>query len=246
MCKPKHMGGLGFRDIELFNLALLARQGWHMLQNPDSLGSRVFKAKYFPNLDLLHAELGSSPSQVWRSIHEGLGVLKQGLVKRIGTGENTHPWNDQWIPRDGLLRPMACLKDDPPTQVSAFIEPVMAVWWEEKLREYMLPMDVDLILQIPLSSRRQTDFWSWHYNRKGIFSIRSTYRMLVNTREKREAWLGNVASGSNGVLFEKKWSSLWRTQVPSKVKVFLWRLAKQSIPTNDVCNRRGMADNDRC
>jgi hypothetical protein len=41
---------------------------------------------------------------------------------------------------------MACLKDDPPTQVSAFIEPVMAVWREEKLWEYMLPMDVELIL----------------------------------------------------------------------------------------------------
>jgi hypothetical protein len=106
---------------------------------------------------------------------------------------------------------MACLKEDPPTQVSAFIEPVMAIWREEKLREYMLPMDVELILQIPLSSRRQNDFWSWHYDRKGIFSVRSAYRMLVNTREKREAWLGNVASGSNGELIEKQWSSLWRT-----------------------------------
>jgi hypothetical protein len=39
--------------------------------------------------------------------------------------EKKHPWNDHWIPRDGLLPPLACLKDDPPTHVLEFIEPVM-------------------------------------------------------------------------------------------------------------------------
>ncbi|KAK1694924.1 hypothetical protein QYE76_011621 [Lolium multiflorum] len=34
--------------------------------------------------------------------------------------------------------------------------------------------------------------------------------------------------------------------VPSKVKIFLWRLAKQSLPTNDVRHHRWMADNDQC
>jgi ribonuclease HI len=110
----------------------------------------------------------------------------------------------------------------------------------------MLPMDVEVILKIPISHRRQRDMWAWHYDRKGLFSVRSAYRMLVWTREKRDAWLEGCASSSNGIVEEKQWSSLWKTRVPSKVKLFTWRLAKHSLPTNDIRNHRGMADDDRC
>lgn len=53
MIKPKRAGGIGFRDMHLFNLALLARQGWRLIQKPDSLCARVLKSKYYPNGNLL-------------------------------------------------------------------------------------------------------------------------------------------------------------------------------------------------
>jgi energy-coupling factor transporter ATP-binding protein EcfA2 len=36
VCRRKEEGGLGYRDLHLFNLAMLARQGWTIFQNPDS------------------------------------------------------------------------------------------------------------------------------------------------------------------------------------------------------------------
>ena len=51
MCWPKETGGLGFRDLQSFNLAMLAKQGWRLIQNEDSLVSRILRAKYYSNGD---------------------------------------------------------------------------------------------------------------------------------------------------------------------------------------------------
>jgi hypothetical protein len=158
MTKPKFLGGLGFSDIELFNLALLARQGWRILQNPSTLSARILKAIYFPECDFMNAELGSRPSQIWRAIMEGREVLATGLIHRIGTGESTHAWDDNWIPRDGAMRPFACLTRRPPRRVSDFIDHMAGQWDMEKLDMHFLPMDVNIIRNIPITTRNQADF----------------------------------------------------------------------------------------
>lgn len=64
LCRPKAKGGLGLRRLKEFNLAMLAKQGWRILNNSNSLVAEVMKAKYFPNLDFLNAQMGSNPSYV--------------------------------------------------------------------------------------------------------------------------------------------------------------------------------------
>lgn len=48
LCILKINGGLGFRDREAFNMALLAKQGWRILNNPNSLLFTVLKGNTFP------------------------------------------------------------------------------------------------------------------------------------------------------------------------------------------------------
>jgi hypothetical protein len=182
MTTPKFAGGLGFRDIELFNLALLARQSWRLLQNPETLSARTLQAVYYPNTDMLNANLGAHPSQIWRSILEGRDIMRQGLVRRIGTGEQTRAWDENWLPRDEVRRPTTCLQNDAPQLVSDFIDSTTASWNLQKLQQYFLPMDIEVITAIPLSTRRMDDCWAWHFEKTGIFSVRSTYKMIVNTK----------------------------------------------------------------
>ena len=54
MCVPKWCGGLGFKLLKPFNLALLAKQGWGLQLANNSLVYRVFQAHYFKNCDLFN------------------------------------------------------------------------------------------------------------------------------------------------------------------------------------------------
>lgn len=62
LCDLKENRDLGFRSLDKFNVALLAKQGWRPINYPDSLLACVLKAKYYLNSDFLNAELGNIPS----------------------------------------------------------------------------------------------------------------------------------------------------------------------------------------
>ena len=70
--------------------------------------------------------------------------------------------------------------------------------------------------------------------------------MLVSTKARREAWLETTAGPSSTAPEEGAWKTLWKVQVPTKIRVFLWRLSKHSIPTNDVREHRHMTDSSSC
>ncbi|KAL9671188.1 hypothetical protein QQ045_008754 [Rhodiola kirilowii] len=65
---PKNRGGLNFRDLALFNDALLAKQYWRLMENPDSIISKTLKAKYYKDSDLLNSHLKQNCSMAWRGI----------------------------------------------------------------------------------------------------------------------------------------------------------------------------------
>lgn len=47
MCFPKAEGVMGFRDLEGFNQAILAKQAWKFLYHPSSIVARLFKGRHF-------------------------------------------------------------------------------------------------------------------------------------------------------------------------------------------------------
>lgn len=98
MGRSKLAGGMGFRDLEAFNIALLAKQGWRFLQHPDSMVATIFKEKCFKGGNFLQAPVGHNSSYVWRSITKAKPSLIRGLRWRVGNGESIMVWRDKWLP----------------------------------------------------------------------------------------------------------------------------------------------------
>ena len=89
---------MGFKNLKAFNLALLAKQGWRLGKNPNSLTYRVFKAKYFAGCSFLEAQVGRKPSYVWRSLMAGREMVEMGSRWCVGNGRSVKIWRDRWIP----------------------------------------------------------------------------------------------------------------------------------------------------
>lgn len=104
LTRSKNHGGLNFRNLEAFNLAMIGKQGWKLLSDPNSLLSRVLKARYFPRKGFLEVGLGHNPSFTWRSFWSSKPLIKLGYHWKIGNGRNINVWKDSWIRSTGEFK----------------------------------------------------------------------------------------------------------------------------------------------
>ena len=68
LTRPKLEGGMGFKDLHHFNLAMLAKQGWRLMQDQESLLFQCLKARNFPRCHFLEATNLPNSSYTWKSI----------------------------------------------------------------------------------------------------------------------------------------------------------------------------------
>jgi hypothetical protein len=81
----KNEGEMGFCDLHCFNQAMLAKQCWRLLSDPESLCAQVLRVKYYADGDLINAVLKKSFSFTWQSIMAGLKRLTRDVCGGQGT-----------------------------------------------------------------------------------------------------------------------------------------------------------------
>lgn len=192
MTTPKANGGMGIRDIEGFNLALLEKQIWRISNNLDSLMVKVFKGKYFPKCSVLEAPLGNIPSFAWRSIHAGQDLMKMGMRKEFGDGQDISLLTDPWLPVNPQ-RPPRLKKwyQKESINMERFKNSQSDQWKIRELKKAFQPEDVPLILQIKPGMSKSHKYYSWIHNNNGDFTVKSVYWIWKQQQESlKEDGLG--------------------------------------------------------
>ncbi|KAL6497651.1 hypothetical protein OROHE_027084 [Orobanche hederae] len=168
LCAPKDWGGMGFRNIRDFNIAMLAKQAWRIFQNPTSLMAKLYKARYFPDTSFLNATIGKNPSFIWSSILEAQHVIKRGTGWRVGDGNSIDIWKDAWLP--DRSNPFVQTQAQPFLEnatVSSLLNFQGTYWDEDVIKGVFNQRDARLILNIPLPKFPYPDKVIWSADEKG-------------------------------------------------------------------------------
>jgi hypothetical protein len=237
MLLPKIKGGMGFRDMRLFNKALLARQAWRLIQFLESLCARLLKAKYYPNGKLVDSVFSGDASPTWKAIEHGLELLKEGIIWRVGSGSKIQIWSDRWLNRAPSRKPMLKRGRGRIRWVSQLMTPDRKEWDVPLLCSVFHRCDAEEVLNIRLSERVHEDFIAWFYEKSSMFSVKSAYHLAVQveSRKQEQEQVGSsVRADGSRPLFNEVWSA----KVPAKVKIFAWRLSREGLATQDNRKRR--------
>ncbi|KAK8328831.1 hypothetical protein V6Z11_A11G277500 [Gossypium hirsutum] len=172
----KVMGGIGFRDLQLFNFTLFGWQVWRLILHRDTFFFRALSLKYFPEGDLFHPNKIDKLSFTWSSILEATRALNKGLGWYVGDG--CRIWLDNHkLGFEGLDgNALHILTDSLPDFVSVlFGYHIMVVGtWIVSVSCTAILWLAEFV-NIPNLPHRTNDRMVWFHNVHGLYTAKSAY-----------------------------------------------------------------------
>ncbi|KAM6547829.1 hypothetical protein CsatB_019505 [Cannabis sativa] len=218
LSRHKSIGGLGFCNLRDYNLSLLGKQAWRLLQGADTLVSRVYKARYYPHSSMLSAPLGANPSYIWRSIHESQSLILAGAKIRVGVGD-IEVLNIPWLADD--INPFVTSTHPvlAHSRVRQLMSPNGQCWDVELVRDLFNQRDASVIMSTPINVGRGDNYY-WKHEHSGFYTVKSAYKAIQMDK-------GNWGHEMEDLV----WKRLWKIKTPPKVLHFMWKALTQCLPT---------------
>ena len=228
VCRPKKLGGLGLRKTAAVNTAFLAKLIWKILTQPDNLWVQQIRAKYGAPENFFTAKPKPTDSWVWKCLLRLRPFIQSGVRWKVGNGRSIRFWTDIWCAEESIAAMLHLDPDtlaDPNKLVQDFITPDKQ--WDMSKLESLLPSHIrQKIHRIPIPITDVADSFCWGYSGSGGFTTKSaTWKAHDNIPKAQPVW---------------KFHWLWKLDVMPKIKIFLWQLCHNALPSRGSLLRRGI------
>ncbi|CAN6676537.1 unnamed protein product [Malus baccata var. baccata] len=242
--RPKEVGGLGLRNFETFNEALLAKQCWRLLMEPMSLWAKVLKARYFPNCSFLDAKRGGRASWAWSSLLVGRNILMEGAHWQIMNGKHVRVWIDRWLPTipSGKPSPLGSVQVSRNLLVSSLICPVSKGWDIDFLKPFLELEEFDAILETHVGEPTFRDRLVWPFEKRGMYSVKSGYHWAHHRLLPHLTSNSHSSASVPGAL----WKCIWQLEAPPKIRCFMWKTLNAAIATMTNLYQRRSSTTSLC
>ncbi|KAH9735402.1 putative ribonuclease H protein [Citrus sinensis] len=238
VCQPKSCGGLGLKNLEVMNKALLMKVGWNLISSPNSLWTRVLLTKYGLNKENLPSVLPTkNGSYLWKSIGKVWKDTIMGIQWNIGNGKKVRFWWDCWVTKAQplLVHALAPIPAEIINKTAAEFVDAQGNWnWVTF--SHLLPNNILLRIasfRPPMEGYGEDQIF-WSESKKGNFTVKSAYDALSKELKGDD---------------DQIWSCVWRWNGPQSIRVFLWLVLYNRLKTKAEISRRHVhldSSCDRC
>lgn len=115
-------------------------------------------------------------------------------------------------------------------------------WDTSKLNDWFLPFEKEAIRRVHLAGLSKEDKRFWIYDKKGKYTVKTGYWSIFNKVHQDDTQSDPTCSAPKSTI----WSNIWNLKIPPKVKMFLWRVLHDIIPTEVNLYRHHVPNNPRC
>ncbi|WZY83148.1 hypothetical protein YC2023_029532 [Brassica napus] len=233
MTLPKGAGGLRFREIEIFNDALLAKHAWRLLKDPSSLLAQTLLNKYCLSEEFLECSAPNASSHGWRGILAGREILRKGLGWVIGDGSSVNVWRDHWLSTEKQLCPIGPATAENQDLRVCDLFTSGTVEWNQEMLQLHLPAYEEHILRIVPSSFRMRDELMWLHEKTGQYTTKTGYALAKL----------NIADRQDGFRWRK---CVWNVKCSPKLQHFLWKVKNDILAVGEALIKRGIQIDGKC
>ena len=144
------------------------------------------------------------------------------------------------MPSDGGGRLISPQRDPSLQVVSDLFLPDSTNWNETLIDQHFYPWEASAIKSIPVSLFGAADALIWPMLSDGEYTVKSAYQLLSMFQRQKQA------SSSDMEVGKSLWNGIWKLWVLNKVRLFLWRVVQNSLPTKLNLYKRQVVSDGCC